>query len=435
MDTSPAWRLACTHCGAVHGEREDAFLLACPAGHEPALLRTVYPDRQLVVDAERPGVFRYASWLPVRGAPAGAGSPVVFHAGRLGDRLGLERLFVAFSGYWPERGCLLETCSFKELEALAVCARMPPGARGSRLVVASAGNTGRAFLQVGTRAGMPVLVVVPETALGDLWTTIDRHPDAKLVALRAPADYADAIALADRIAALEGFIPEGGARNVARRDGMGTVMLTAAEALGALPAHYVQAVGSGTGAIAAWEAGIRLLADGRFGSSPPKLHLVQNEPFTPMHLAWQLHSRDLPRMDDGDARRRIERLHSRVLSNRRPPWAVRGGVFDALDDTGGFTYAVANEAAREAGRLFEKLEGRDLDPAAEVALAGLGRAVEAGRIGRLETVLLNATGGGAAALRAEARQKPGHPDLLLDTDGIDAMALERELTALGRPGR
>jgi len=56
--------------------------------------------------------------------------------------------------------------------------------------------------------------------------------------------------------------------NVARRDGMGTVMLEAAVTIGRAPDHYFQAVGSGTGGIAAWEASLRLKQDGRFLNGP-----------------------------------------------------------------------------------------------------------------------------------------------------------------------
>ena len=69
-------------------------------------------------------------------------------------------------------------------------------------------------------------------------------------------------------------------------------------------------------------------------------------------------------------------------------------------------YAVSNEEAGEAGRLFESLEGCDLDPAAEVALAGLVRAVAQGKVRRKESVLLNLTGGGARRL---VRDDPAHP--------------------------
>ncbi len=75
------------------------------------------------------------------------------------------------------------------------------------------------------------------------------------------------------------FFAEGGAKNVARRDGMATTMLSAATTIGEIPDYYFQAVGSGTGAIAAWEANMRLIGDGRFGETVMKLMVSQNHPF------------------------------------------------------------------------------------------------------------------------------------------------------------
>ena len=57
------------------------------------------------------------------------------------------------------------------------------------------------------------------------------------------------------VAGWDGFIAEGGAKNVARRDGMGTTVLSAVTTIGEIPDAYFQAVGSGTGAIAIFLAG------------------------------------------------------------------------------------------------------------------------------------------------------------------------------------
>ncbi|WP_455382365.1 pyridoxal-phosphate dependent enzyme, partial [Salinispira pacifica] len=203
-----------------------------------------------------------------------------------------------------------------------------------------------------------------------------------------------------------------------RRDGMGTTMLAAAAATGRLPDHYVQAVGSGTGAIAAWEMALRLLADGSFGKRKPVLHLVQNHPFTIMTDAWESHSPALGAPDQMLAREHIRELHAPVLSNRHPPYAVRGGVFDALTDTGGHMYSVTNREAMEAGKLFNDLEGCDLDPAAEVALAGLIRAVDRGYIRRNELVVLNVTGGGVNNIERTGRKRYLKPDIIFDASDL-----------------
>jgi cysteate synthase len=66
-------------------------------------------------------------------------------------------------------------------------------------------------------------------------------------------------------------------------------------------------------------------------------------------------------------------------------------------------YRVTNAEARAAGRRVEKLEGCDIDPAAEVACASLVQAAAMGRIGRGDTVALNITGGGHRRLRRDRR--------------------------------
>jgi cysteate synthase len=405
------YALACLHCGKKAVDTPDRFLLSCDGSHPASLLRAVYSSRRLEIRGCQPGLFRYGGWLPIRRVLAGAGGPVVFQADRLGGRLGLESLYVAFNGYWPERGAVMETASFKELEALAVCARLSEDTP-STMVVSSAGNTARAFLQVGSTGRVPMIVVIPEFALPEMWITVEKHPRVKLAVLQGPADYLNAIQLGNLLASLDGYFPEGGARNVARRDGMGTVMLAGVEAIGEIPHHYVQAVGSGTGGIAAWEMNLRLIEDGRFGGRKTKLHLVQNRPFTLMVDAWRRGARDTACLSDPESSGLVGRMHARVLSNRQPPYGLYGGVFDALTDSRGGMYAVSNEEARLAGALFEQVEGCDLDPAAEVALAGLMQAVERGLIGKKEIVLLNVTGGGRKRLWIEKRARAVQPDLV-----------------------
>ncbi|HUX13444.1 MAG TPA: cysteate synthase [Spirochaetia bacterium] len=417
--------LRCLGCGAVHPDSEQGFLLSCSVPHPAALLRSEYQNRKLVLRDAENGLFRFADWLPVRRVFPQSPGPVVFHSKGVGPRLGLENLYVIFNGFWPEHGAQIETCSFKELEALAVLARRPES-EDRYLVVASAGNTGRAFLQVASRLGVRLVVVVPEFALQSMWITGEKHPDVRLVVLAGNTDYFDAIRLAEKIASLSVCYTEGGARNVARRDGMGTTMLETAVALGRLPDHYVQAVGSGTGGIAAWEMTLRLLADGSYGSRKTTLHLVQNAPFGVMTDAWESHSPALGNLNESRAREQIRELHAPVLSNRQPPYAIRGGVFDALTDTGGHMYSVTNRAALEAGRLFSDLEGCDLDPAAEVALAGLFRAVERGYIGESDVVALNITGGGMNNLERTGRKHYLKPDLI-----FDAEELRRNLASAG----
>lgn len=421
--------LRCPGCGRSFPDR---YTLDCPSGCD-VLLRTVYAEHRLT-PRSLPGVFRYKDWLPVEGHLKVDAGPVSYESVGLARELGLSNLTVTFSGYWPERGGGMETCSFKELEAQPTALRLREKGAGV-IQVSSAGNTGRAFCQVSGLTGTPVVVVVPTAAAGRLWTTV---PAENICLITVDGDYSDSIAFGREVCSLPGIVPEGGAKNVARRDGMGTVMLDGTLATGRLPTYYFQAVGSGTGGIAAWEAAERLAADGRFGSRLPELHLSQNLPFVPMVRAWEAGRRTIVAEDMPDTEASIARVYADVLTNRHPPWGIRGGVRDALLASGGRMYAVANEDARGAGRLFAETEEIDLDPAAAVAVASLARAVEEGFIDQKKQVLLNVTGGGYQRAAEDLDRYPIEPFLRVAAgatldgdlrDDIGAWLAEQEVAA------
>ena len=397
----PKYRLRCVEGGEY---LEDLSLMNCPQGHD-SLLRAEYSCKKLV-PVPCDGVFRYLCWLPVTNPLLPSGGPVTFPGEELGRELGLTGLSISFSGYFPERGANLTTGSFKELEALATLQRLRE--TGGRIpVVASAGNTGRAFAGIAAQCGMPVVIVVPESSRNLLWTTRESRM-IYLVAVKG--DYSDAIAVSQSLASVPGCAPEGGAKNIARRDAMGTVMLDAAVTIGRMPEYYFQAVGSGTGGIAAWEASLRLKQDGRYGDRLPGLHLAQNEPFTPMVSAWRDHRRRiLTEKDMPDASKAINEVMSNVLTNRNPPYGIRGGLYDALVDTGGAMYSVPNAEGIAALRLVNDCVGIDPDPAAAVATAALVQAAERGLVPRDARILLNLTGGGYERIREDLPQIPVEP--------------------------
>lgn len=418
------YRLQSLVTGRIFGDED--LPCADPEAPKPGLLRSLFKSRRLEVGSEREGLFRFARWLPIRRTLTGSSAPVTYRSTGLGAALELTRLYITFSGYWPDRGVSMETGTFKECEAYSVCGRLPENL-DRVLVVASAGNTARAFLHVCGRHGVPALVVVPEAALENLNLEVPQSSTTRLIAVSGGADYRDAIQLADRIAADKRFIAEGGAGNVARRDGMGTTVLSAAAAIGEIPEYYFQAVGSGTGAIAAWEANLRLIEDGRFGSRKAKLMLAQNKPFVPIFQAWRRRRRSISLPAEWIARRRIRRLIAPVLSNRRPPYAVVGGLYDAMVDTKGRCFAVSNEEAMAAGALFERTEGIDIDPAAAVAVAALLQSVRRNLVKADSLIHLNITGGGMGRLRRERRLSRVRPDLVLDRACPDPIGPAAEL--------
>ncbi len=393
--------IRCRNCGKVLGDVYCAFCEHC----KDALLVTEYKERNFREDRGR-GIWRF-NWLPVHTPFFEQSATVVYRSSGLAGRLGLEELFIAFNGYWPEKGAHLQTCTFKEFEAAVVLQNAKEnGVDG--LIVASAGNTARAFAHLSVVSGFPVIIVVPTMCLMEMWYLESSLAIPTLAV--GDGDYSDSIDVAKRIASVVGFPFEGGVKNIAKRDGLGAVLLESVAAIGKLPDHYFQAVGSGTGAVGVWETAERFVRDGRYGARPPALHLVQNLPFAPMLRAWEKGSRAL--FPDDLRPELIGQITTRVLSTRYPAYSVKGGVYDALKATGGRMYGVENREVYRAMELFAETEGIDIVPASGVAVAGLQTAVAQGIIKKEETVLLNITGGGEKRLGKEKRTYDVEPRMV-----------------------
>lgn len=404
-----------SNCSTGRVFEDSGWLLTDPFYEKPSLIRSIYEVKQPNFKDEKSGFYRFADWLPICRELGGSSSPITYKANILGESLGLSNLWVTFNGYWPERGARMSTCSFKETEAYSVCGRMGSAQKGV-MVVASAGNTARAFAKVCSDNDIPLLLVVPEENCDALWFSSEIASCVKLISTPRGSDYFDAIDLAAKICMSEMFYEEGGAKNVARRDGMGTTVLSAASAIGEIPEYYFQSIGSGTGTIAAWEANLRLIEDGRYGDRKMVLLPSQNYPFTPMYDAWRAGSRALLPFDDNLEREKALKIKAKVLSNRRPPYSIPGGLYDALKDTGGDIEIVDNMELEAACRTFEEIEGIDIHPAAGVALAGMMKSIESGKAGKDSLLMLNITGGGEKRFKKENRIHFLKPSLILNND-------------------
>ena len=412
-------------CVATGEQFEDAGWTLDYAGYDkPSLVRAVYAKKQLTLDESQQGLYKFRDWLPIKRLLKCDAAPVTYRSEGLAKALGLENLYITFNGYFPERGAKMMTCSFKETEAYSVCARTDENCN-KILVVASAGNTARAFAKVCSDNNIPLLLSVPEDNLNAMWFTEPLNDCVKLISCRKGGDYFDAIHLSNLALKSPMFYAEGGAKNIARRDGMSTTVLSAVTTIGRIPDYYFQAVGSGTGAIAAWEANMRLIEDGRFGSNTMKLMVSQNAPFLPMYEAWKADSRAMLPYDDNQARKDAETIDAKVLSNRKPPYSLAGGLYDALKATGGDVLMADNLQAAKAAELFYATEGIDIHPAPAIALATLIEQVEKGNIDPKATIMLNITGGG------ERRAKEGKelwylkPSLVFDLEPNEAEVVEK----------
>lgn len=419
------YRLLSTYSGKTY--EDSGWMLEAPNEEKPGLIRAVYDKKQLQVKDDTYGIYKFADWLPVQRMLEGSSAPVTYKSKGLSKELRLNNLYITFSGYWPEKGAMMNTCSFKETEAYSVCARLNPDEE-KILVVASAGNTARSFARVCSDNHIPLLLCVPEDNLDALWFDQPLNDNVKLVAAKSGGDYFDAIHLSNVAVELDKFIPEGGAKNVARRSGMGTTVLSAVTTIGQIPEYYFQAVGSGTGAIAAWEANLRLIEDGGYGNNKMKLMVSQNKPFTPIHDAWKARSRPMLPLDDALARKQVEEIDAKVLSNRKPPYSIVGGLYDALVDTDGDVLLASNEEAITAAKLFKDSEGIDIHPAAAIATATLIEEAKVNNIEKNALIMLNITGGGEERFKQDKKLFYLKPSIVFDinpdSEDVKAKLLE-----------
>jgi cysteate synthase len=373
--------------------KDSGWDLKDPESEENSLVRAVYANKKFTPREDLKGLYRYAEWMPIQRVLRRSHAPVTYKSKGLASFLGLENLYITFSGFSRKLGAKMETCSFKETEAFGVCSRMSKKEKRI-LVVESAGNTARAFARVCSDNNIPVVICVPEDNFSDLWFRRHLRNCVKIIATPHGTDYFDAITLGEKLCHDQRFFSEGGAKNVARRDGMGTTVLSAVEKIGRIPDAYFQAVGSGTGAIAAYENACRLEADGRFGKNHMRIYACANKPFTLMYDSWKKGSRDLVPITPDESRRYAASILAKVLSNRKPPYGIAGGLYDTLKASGGDMFAVTNDEIVYWMLQFFNKEGVDIFPAAAAAVASLHQALEEGIVKKDEVIMLNITGGG-----------------------------------------
>lgn len=419
----------CPVCGSRR--EDDGYTLDCLAAHPPALLVSDYALRRFEPDPAAPGIYRFRRWLPIQRTIAGTSRTITYQSEKLSRLTGLPHLWIAFNGHWPEKEVILQTASFKELEAYVVISRLPENC-SDVLVVSSAGNTAAAFAWNCSQNQIPCLIILPESGQDNLQFAAPLDPCVKIVVLSGTADYYDAIQLANRVADCEGFLPEGGIKNIARRDGLGTTLLSAVEAIGTLPDYYFQAIGSGAGAIAVHQMARRLLLDGRFGEKLPQQMLSQNLPFAPIYRSWKAKQRELLQFSSEEAKAQIQQIAAHVLSNQKPPYSLVGGVFDVLTESQGDMLSAENAEVLEAMDIFQEAEGIDLEPAAGVTFATLLKAAQQEQINRNGPILLHITGGGRQRRRQQCQLFAAEPILTIDLQTISLEHAQDQVLALVR---
>jgi threonine synthase len=293
------------------------------------------------------------------------GTPLV-HATRLGEELGLDRLYLKFEGTNP-------TGSFKD-RGMVLAVNRAVGA-GARLVVcASTGNTSASAAAYAAAAGLRCGVVLPRgkvargklaqaLAAGAVPVMVEGNFDVALEAVRELGESGEAVVV--------------NSINPDRLEGQQTVAWEICDALGAAPDAVALPVGNAGNITAAWRGFTAYAAAGRTDGKRPRMLGFQAAGAAPI-----VHG--TPVADP-------ETVATAIRIGNPASWA---GATAARDESGGLIESVTDRQILDAQAEIARLEGIFCEPASAAAVAGVRQLAADGRLERSATVVCILTGHG-----------------------------------------
>ena len=413
----------CSRCGVTYAP--DQVRYTCPRCGEAAFL-DMQPDYQAIGAAWGPAdlagdprrsIWRYGPLLPLQGdqrstrgetitrSPghlvtlSSVGWTPLYHAARLGESLGLARLYIKDDGRNP-------TGSFKDRASAVVVAKAQE--LGERTVAtASSGNAAAALAGMGAAAGLACIIFVPASA-----------PEAKVAqlliygaeVLLVEGSYDDASDLCLAACQQWGWYCRNTGYNPHTTEGKKTCALEIVEQLGwQAPDTVVVSVGDGniiTGLHRGFQDALALGWIARM----PRLIGVQAALSPAVYNAWRAGAADV-------APDRAETLADSI-SVGLPRDGFR--ALRAMRETGGMCVAVEDGAILQAIGALARGTGIFTEPAGAAAFAGLFQLAARGAIRPDERVVVVNTGNGLKDIRAAARVAGAPRRIAPSLDAISA---------------
>jgi threonine synthase len=385
MSASTLSHLECSKCETVLDYRRPQNL--CPKCGAPLLARYDLDAARATFNADAlkkrvTSLWRYEEVLPpATPVTLGEGMTPLIHARRLGDELGLTKLYIKDEGQNP-------TNSFKA-RGLTAAVSMARRLGVKAVALPTAGNAGGAAAAYAAHAGIGCVIAMPKDT-----------PSAIVLECRAfgaTVHLLDGLIsdcgafIADR-APREGWFEVSTLKEPYRIEGKKTMGYELWEEFGgSLPDVIVYPTGGGVGLIGMWKAFEELDAMRLLDGRRPRMIAAQAEGCAPIVRACERHATTSERWDQA----------STVASGLRVPKAL--GDFLILADiyaSGGDAVAASDGELMDACRLLARLEGILAAPESGAGLAAIQKLVAAKKIGRDESVVLFSTGGGYKYLEA-----------------------------------
>jgi threonine synthase len=381
--TSFATHLECARCNEYY--QVDTIQQTCARDGGPLLVRYDLKRVHGAVEAEelrmRPAdLWRYRELLPVEQDASivtlGENNTPLLEAPALGKAIGVPRLLVKDEGLLPTgtfkaRGAAVGVTRAKELGV-------------TTLALPTAGNAGAAWAAYGARAGLRVVVVMPETTPQVIQReTAAYGADVWLV----PGSIADAGAVVKKACAEHRWFDASTLKEPYRIEGKKTMGFELAEQLGwTLPDVIIYPTGGGVGLIGMWKAFAELREIGWLrDDARTRFVSAQATGCAPIVRAFEEGAEESQPWPDPKT----------FAAGIRVPKALGDFiVLRALRESGGTAVAIEDRDTAAAMRLAGENEGMLVCPEGGAALAAAQKLRRDGWIKESERVVVFNTGSG-----------------------------------------
>ncbi len=417
--------LRCVLCGAEYALGEVEYV--CPRHGDEGILDVLYDYEGIgrVTDpahiARDPDVSiaRYEAVLPIRGRaslpPVPVGGTPMYHARRLGERLGMPHLYLKDDGRNP-------SASFKDRASAVGVARARE--LGKRVITgASTGNAAASLALLSAAVGIRAIIFVPESAPEAKLAQLLIH-GATVLAVRGSYDQAYDLCLEatrrfgwyNRNTGYNPFLSEGkksAAYEIVEqftamwRLGLPALLghrgawVRSPDDLWEPPDRIFVSVGDGC-IIGGLGKGIRDMYALGWIERMPRLMGVQAEGSAAIYNAWKAGTEEVVPVEPTTL--------ADSISVGKPRDAVK--ALRAVRETSGQMVLVSDEEILDAMRVLAREAALFAEPAAATAFAGLVRALREGLVDPEERVVVLLTGSGLKDIRSAVRAagKPTYID-------------------------
>ncbi len=302
------------------------------------------------------------------------GGTPVYHAEKLGKVVGLSNLYIKDespnpTGSFKARGVTAAVSKAKELGI-------------TKVSLPTAGNAGGAVAAYGAKAGMDVLIAMPEDT-PDTFKTECKYYGAEVVEIDGVITDAGAYLTTRKD---EGWFDFSTLKEPYRVEGkkiMGYEL--AVDFKWTLPDVVIYPTGGGTGLIGMWKAFDEMEKMGWIGKKRPKMISIQADGCPPIIDAFKQKLRQGVTPENPDT----------VAMGLRVPKAVGDFlILDALYESGGYAEGVAEDDIIWGTRMLSQLEGIFPAPEGGAAVGALPSLIKKGIIRKDEKVVIFNTGSG-----------------------------------------